>query len=116
MKKFKKMVLYFCTAIILSSSLTSCMTTKTSVGEFKETQGYEYTYAKGKQVWLFWGLLPMGRTNINTPNNGTCEVITRFNLADFLITGLTGGLVKSYTIKVKAKRKVNAVSTLHWSN
>ena len=48
MKKLKRKVLYFFTAIILTSSLTSCMTTKTSVGEYKETQGYEYAYAKGK--------------------------------------------------------------------
>ena len=81
------------------------MTTKTSVGTFKETTGNEYTYAKGKQFWLFWGFLPLGRTNINTPADGNCEVITRFNFGDFLITGLTGGIVTSYSIKVKAKKK-----------
>jgi hypothetical protein len=81
------------------------MTTKTSVGAFKETQGNEYTYAKGKQFWLFWGILPLGRTNVNTPGDGNCEVITRFNVGDALISGLTGGIVTSYSIKVKAKKK-----------
>lgn len=91
--------------VFISSMLTSCMTTKTSVGAFKETQGNEYTYAKGKQFWLFWGLLPVGRTNVNTPGDGNCEVVTRFNFGDVLICGLTGGIVTSYTIKVTAKKK-----------
>jgi len=91
--------------VAISSMLTSCMTTKTSVGAFKETQGNEYTYAKGKQFWLFWGILPLGRTNVNTPGDGNCEVITRFNVGDALISGLTGGIVTSYSIKVKAKKK-----------
>ncbi len=92
-------------AIFVSTSLTSCMTTKTNVGAYKETQGEEYTYAKGKQIWLFWGLLPLGRTNVNTPGDGNCQVITRFNFSDFLISCLTGGIVTSETIKVKAKQK-----------
>jgi len=91
--------------IAISFIFTSCMTTKTSVGAFKETQGNEYTYAKGKQFWLFWGIVPLGRTNVNTPGDGNCEVITRFNISDALISGLTGGLVTSYSIKVNAKKK-----------
>ncbi|AUS07242.1 hypothetical protein C1A40_02420 [Tamlana carrageenivorans] len=102
-------MLYFCMVMVLSSSLTSCMTTKTSVGHFKEKQGDEYTYSKGKQFWVFWGTLPIGRTNVNTPTDGACEVVTRFNITDFLITGLTAGIFSSYTIKIKAKK--NAVAT-----
>ena len=62
------------------------------------------SYAKGKQIWFFWGILPFGRTSVNTPGDGNCQVITRYNLVDALISGLTGGIVTSYTIKVKAKR------------
>lgn len=82
---------------------SSCLTTKTSVGDFREIKGDEYTYAKGKQLWLFWGLLPLGRTDVNTPGDGNCEVVTRYNFSDCLITGLTAGIISSYTIKVKAK-------------
>lgn len=81
------------------------MTTKTNVGTYFEAQGSEYVYAKGKQVWLFWGLLPLGRTNVNTPSDGNCQVMTRFTFGDVLISFLTGGLVSTYTIKVKAKRQ-----------
>ena len=92
-------------AIIFSTTFTSCMTTKTNVGAYKETQGEEYTYAKGKQIWLFWGLLPLGRTSVNTPGDGNCQVITRYNFSDVLISGLTAGTVTTETIKVKAKKK-----------
>ena len=105
MKKIKSLTLIGLLAITISTALTSCMTTKTSVGAYRETQGNEYTYAKGKQIWLFWGILPLGRTSVNTPGDGNCEVITRFNVVDFLISGLTGGIVTTQTIKVKAKKK-----------
>ncbi|MBN1131701.1 MAG: hypothetical protein JXA39_01405 [Bacteroidales bacterium] len=104
MKKIRKLTIGLLTAIILSTTLTSCMTTKTSVGAFKESPGLEYTYAKGKQFWIFWGIIPIGRTSVNTPGNGNCQVTTRFTLVDVLISGLTGGIITSYTIKVEAKR------------
>ncbi len=104
MKKPKSFLINLLMTIAISSILSSCMTTKTSVGTFKETQGSEYTYAKGKQFWLFWGLLPIGRTNVNTPEDGNCQIITRFNFGDFLIGGLTGGIITSYSIKVKDKK------------
>ena len=80
------------------------MTTKTSVGSFNQEQGDEYKYAKSKQVWLVWGLIPLGRTDVSTPGDGNCEVITRLNVIDFFVNTLTGGFVRSRTIKVKAKR------------
>ena len=101
MKKLVFNLLLFFSIVILVSS---CMTTKTSVGNYKESQGSEYTYAKGKQLWLFWGIFPLGRTNVNTPGDGNCEIVTRFNVGDALISGLTGGILTSYTIKVKAKK------------
>jgi hypothetical protein len=104
MKRIKSLTLSLVTVIILTTTLNSCLMTKTSVGSFKEAWGDEYTYSKGKQLWLFWGILPLGRTNVNTPGDGSCEVITRFTIVDFLISGVTGGIITSYSIKVKAKR------------
>ncbi|MBW6480718.1 MAG: hypothetical protein K0B37_14915 [Bacteroidales bacterium] len=103
MKKLKSRFILALMTIAISSMLSSCMMTKTSVGAYRETPGNEYTYAKGKQFWLFWGILPIGRTSVNTPGDGNCEVITRFNFGDVLISGLTGGILTSYSIKVKAK-------------
>jgi len=93
-------ILLFTASLVLSS----CMTTKTTIGAFTEDQGREYIYDKGKQLWIFWGLMPIGRTDVSTPADGDCEVITHFTLTDALITGLTGGIVTSYSIKVKAKK------------
>ena len=84
--------------------MSSCMTTKTNVGEFREMEGKEYVYEKWKQLWLFWGLVPIGRTDASTPRSGDCAVVTKLKLSDFLISGITGGIVTSYTITVKAKK------------
>lgn len=96
---------YKITLVFLLLFTASCMTTKTNVGAYRETQGEIYTYAKGKQIWIFWGLLPVGRTHVNTPGDGNCQVVTRYNVADALINFLTAGFVKTYTIKINAKRK-----------
>ena len=95
------------TAIFCTFLFSSCLTTKTNIGTYRETAGKEYTYAKGKQFWLFWGIIPIGRTDVNSPADGNCQVVTRFNFVDVLISGLTGGLVSSYTIKIKAKKEVS---------
>lgn len=97
--------------LVALAMFTSCMTTKTSVGQFREQQGEEYTYAKGKQVWLFWGLFPMGRSQVNTPSDGDCQVVGRTNLGDLLISGITVGIVQTRTIKIVAKRKATAQPT-----
>ncbi len=96
-----RLTLAICVAVLMSS----CMTTKTNVGAFRESQGHEYTYAKGRQLWLFWGLLPLGRTSVSTPGDGNCQVITKLNFGDFLIYGITGGFVVTESIKVVAKKK-----------
>ena len=89
----------------LSISLPSCMTTRTNVGAYKEKTGDVYTYARGKQVWLFWGIVPLRRTHVSTPVSKDCQVVTKFSLGDFLISGLTGGLVMTESIKVLAKKE-----------
>ncbi len=102
--RVSKMLATLLAVIIFSVTLNSCMTTKTSVGEYKEMQGEEYKYASGKQMWLFWGVMPLGRTDVSTPASGNCEITTKYTFVDVLVSGLTGGIVTSYTIKVKAKK------------
>lgn len=83
---------------------SSCVTTKTNIGAYRETKGDEYTYANEKQIWLFWCTIPLGKNQIDIPMNGNCQVITRFNLMDILISGITGGVVTTYSVKVKARK------------
>lgn len=99
--------------ILFSICLTSCLTTKTTVGRYNETQGVEYKYSKGKQVWFFWGLIPLGRTNVNTPDDGNCKIVTRFTFGDVLISLCTGGFVTTYTIKVIKKRDDSTKNMKH---
>jgi hypothetical protein len=106
----KKTAIYIMLSIMLATTFTSCMVTKTNVGTFKEEQGKDYVYAKGKQVWFLWGLIPIGRTNVSTPADGSCQVITKYNFGDLLIFGLTAGVFKSYTIKIKAKQTSASLS------
>lgn len=96
----------FLALAIVLITLGSCMTTKTQVGTFKEQQGREYTYAKAKQIWLFWGIIPVGRASANTPASGNCEVVTKLKFVDLLITSLTGGIVSTYSIKINAKEEI----------
>jgi hypothetical protein len=102
MKTINKKIIML--AILSVTLFSSCMTTKTSVGGYDQTEGKSYKYAKGKQLWLFWGIIPLGRTNVNTPEDGNCQVITRFNIGDFFIGAFTGGIITSYSIKIKAKK------------
>jgi len=43
MKSIRKIVLPFVVIAVVSMFLTSCMTTKTSVGDYKQQTGKEYT-------------------------------------------------------------------------
>lgn len=108
MNAIKQLSLSLLIILVVSTSFSSCLTTKTNVGTFKEQEGDTYTYAKSKQLWLFWGIVPLGRTNTNTPGDGNCQVITKFTFGDVLISCLTLGVVTSYTIKVKAKRQTDS--------
>ena len=88
--------------------LPSCMTTRTSVGSYRETEGDEYVYAKGKQCYLFWGLVPLGRTRVATPADGNCEVRTRYGFWDAFLSVIPGGIFEMQSIRVYAKHPQKA--------
>lgn len=97
----------FHVALLLIATMacfSSCMTVRTPVGGYEMQQGTPYLYASGKQFWLFWGLIPIGHTAVKTPLSGTCMVITKHNLVDYVITSATYGFITSATIKVEAKK------------
>ena len=84
--------------------LPSCMVTKTSTKNYEEVSGQEYYYAKGKQCYLFWGLLPVGKTGVTAPEENPCQVRTRFGFADWLASCLTGGIFCMQEVRVVEKR------------
>ncbi len=101
----KKLSILLSLAIAVTMNISSCMTTRTNVGLYKETEGREEKYSKGKQVWIFWGTVPIGRTRLETPSTGNCQIVTRQNVKDIAISIVTAGFVKSQTIKVNIKKK-----------
>ena len=80
------------------------MVTKTQVGTYRQETGKEYKYAQGKQVWVFWGLVPCGRTEVSTPTDGSCMIRTGYTFGDIVVSALTGGIVSTYTIRVFDKK------------
>lgn len=104
--------LFVMATLVVALLMSSCYGTKTYVGAYREMVKVEkdetYTYSKGKQVYLFWGFLPLGRTQVATPPNGTCQIKTRHGFLDMLVTVVTGGLFSMQTIKVKAPKSLKS--------
>ena len=98
--KFNKLFV----VLIIAGFASSCVQTQTNVGKYTETKGTEYVYSKAKQMYIFWGIVPVGRTHTETPADGNCQVQTKFNLIDLAVTSLCLGFFGMQTIKVKAKR------------
>ncbi len=94
----KRIIILICVSIALCFTMESCFTTKTYVGE----RGTSYKeYSRGKQWFLFWGLIPVGNPNTPTPSDGKCMVSSKNNFVDMIITGFTGGIVSTRTVIVK---------------
>lgn len=95
--------------------LVSCRTMKTAtpVGDYKITEGSTMTYARGKQLYLFWGSWRLGRTSVATPPSGSCCVRTYQTFWDRVLTSLTAGIFSIQTIHVDVKRPVaNSQATM----
>ena len=100
--------------LLAALMLSSCMTTRTSINNYKETVGQEYRYAKGKQCYLFWGLIPIGRTTVATPVEDPCQVRTSFRFIDALCTTLTGGFSRCRLLRLwqSIVQKIKTISKL----
>ncbi|MBO7461150.1 MAG: hypothetical protein J6T96_00990 [Bacteroidales bacterium] len=102
----KKKIFSAIALVLTMVAFTSCYSTKTYVGEYQEIShngsADTYTYAKGKQLYLFGGLIPLGHTRVSTPKDGNCEVITKHTFLDLLISGITFEILTMQTVKVNA--------------
>lgn len=97
----KKILLLFC---VLLLALPSCMSTRTAVANYQMTDGEEVCYSKGRQMYLFWGLIPLGRTRVATPPDGVCEVRTRYGFWDAFVSLITCGIFEMQQIRVYTKK------------
>jgi hypothetical protein len=90
-----KTILY---ALCIAVTLCSCGMQKFSIGE---TSGATFNQDKRKAVYLFWGIVPIGRKQTFTAYADAkgYEITTRYNGIDFLATLLTGGIFGMKTVK-----------------
>jgi hypothetical protein len=96
LKLTKQFFLFACMIGILSS----CFVQQTTVGDVSSKTKTE-KYSKSKQFYLFWGLIQLGENQPRLPEDDFV-VESKFKFGDFLITGLTGGIVgaRSATVYV----------------
>jgi hypothetical protein len=100
MKKKFRIMFY---ALSLCLVLSSCGMQKFSIGD---TTGQTVSQDKRKCVMLFWGLLPIGRkqTFPAVADAKGYVITTRHNAVDFIVTGITGGIVGLKTVKFEATK------------
>ena len=87
--------------VAMAFLFASCMSTYTDVGSYDGGEG-SFEYSRGKQCYLFWGLLPLGRGGAETPQSGVCRVSTHQTFGDCAVTALTLGIFSMQTVEVSA--------------
>ena len=106
-----KKIIFFVISIAL---FTSCYTTKTSIGEYKQLsrtmESYEYDQAR--QFYLLSGLIPLGHPQPRIPDE-PCMIRTKSKFVDYLISAVTLGIASSRTIEVFALKGGSAYPMNH---
>ena len=88
--------------VAMAFLFASCMSTYTDVGSYDGGEG-SFEYSRGKQCYLFWGLLPLGRGGAETPQSGVCRVSTHQTFGDCAVTALTLGIFSMQTVEVSPR-------------
>jgi len=78
---------------------SSCGTQKFYIGD---TSGTETQSQKSKYVKVFWIIKIGKKQQFSAANADGYEIITRYNLGDIIVSGLTGSIVNMKTVKFKA--------------
>ncbi len=96
--------------ILVATLLQSCFVNRHTVGDGPVGRNTNVkTYSRAKQVYLFWGGLSLGQANPALPPEGVgYQIKSVFNGWDGLISGITGGLVSTRTVKIKIFKDVAA--------
>src|SRR5581483_8665397 len=85
---------------LLMLSLNSCYVNRTTIGDGPVGKSEAAKYGKAKQMYLFWGLVPLGFSQPAAPMECGYQIKTSFNFFDMLVSGLTGGIFGMRTVKV----------------
>ena len=91
---------------LMSMSLSSCYISRVAVGSGPIGKDKTATtYSTQKDMFLFWGLLPLTPTNPKEPTDGNYQVQVSTQFVDWLVTRITGGIFGLRTVKVLVKGK-----------
>lgn len=104
----KKFIIFILSVMVF----TSCYTTKTYVGNYKQLsktmQSYEYDQAR--QFYVISGLVPLGRPQPKMPNE-PCMIQVKSKFVDYLLSLGTFGILSSRTVEVFALQGGSAYPT-----
>ena len=99
--KLKSLILF----VAMTALLSSCFTTQVTVGDIPDKAKTE-CYSKSKQFYLFLGIVRVGKNDPKVPSKEEGFIVeSKFKFGDFLITGLTGGIVGARTSTVLAEKE-----------
>lgn len=89
----------------------SCMVTRTTIGEGPVGRSANtMVYSKTKQLYIFFGLIPLGHSQPAIPSSKDLQIKTSYNIGDVLINCITLGIVSSQTIKVIVYSNLNTTN------
>lgn len=98
MKHLFQILAILMTCLLLT---TSCLTHRHTVGDGPVgAQGRTEVYSRAKQVYIFWGLVPLGRPQPAAPSHGDYQIKTGYNIGDALLSVVTGGILQFRTIRI----------------
>src|SRR5579863_5893854 len=86
-------------------SLNSCFVNRTTVADGPIGKEKSIKYAKAKQMYLFWGLVPIGQAQPRTPVECGYQVKSVFNFWDMLVSTITGGIFDLRTVKILVRKE-----------
>jgi hypothetical protein len=100
--KMKKLSQISLIAVLLLS-LNSCYINRHTVGDGpqgKAKKSQTKTFARKKQVYLFWGSIAAGTAQPRIPTDQGYQIKSSYNVGDMFINALTGGIVGTRTVKI----------------
>ena len=90
-------------ALTLFFLITSCVVDRQQVGQYNQQDGRAKTVEKSKDIYLFWNMVPMRKTE-NYTGLKDYEKIVKRNAFDAIIYYGTLGIFSFYTVEIKAKQ------------
>jgi ribosomal protein L35AE/L33A len=86
------------------------MTHRHTIGEGPVgAKGKTKIHSRAKQMYLFWGLVPLGRPEPHRPSDNNYQIKTGANVGDAILSTITLGVVQWRTIRILVhdEEKVN---------